>query len=218
MRLKAKTRRTFFAAIFALTGTLLLSACGPIPGDSRPDNSTLITAIDLLINNFQQKHPSLVNWKIDAVKAQLQGQFPLGEDTDAGWLLVWPNPEPGQLKQVIVPWTLIGQYPNHPKPLGYRYQGGSIIPQATIDDITKVVIDQEASGDPFLTAVVNVRESNANPQWAIFSTEPYLPFTDPAYGFATVANKHWKIADFGTANVGCTTVPKAVESEFGFKC
>ena len=73
-------------------------------------------------------------------------------------------------------------------------------------------------GDDYFAAVTGVRSSKINPQWLIFTTVPYLPVTDNGYGFATVGNKQWVIADFGTANVGCGKVPIEVESEFGFKC
>ena len=214
---KRKVQKYAFAAA-ALATTLLLSACGPVPGDARPDNSNLIAGINLLVNNFEQKHANLVNWNDAAVKHQLKGFIPAGEDTDAGWLLKWPNATPGELTQVIVPWSLLGQYPNNPKPLGYRYQGGTILPQSTIGDITSVIYKTETHGDQYFAAVVDVRASQSNPQWIIFSTAPYLPVTDPAYGFATVVNKQWTITDFGTANVGCGKVPTEVESEFGFKC
>jgi hypothetical protein len=152
------------------------------------------------------------------VKTQLQGTIPVGEDTDAGWLLKWRNPSAGQLSQVIVPWTLLGQYPNNPTPLGYRYNGGQVLPQSTIGNITDVVIKTESHGDPYFAAVLDVRASIKNPQWVIFTTTPYLPITDSAYGFATVVNKEWKIVDFGTARVGCSEVPNEVEAEFGFSC
>ena len=213
---RLRVRRAVTGA--GIAGTLLLTACGPVPGDTRPDNSTLISGINLLINNFQDKHPQLVNWKTAAVKAQLKGQIPLGEDTDAGWLLTWPHATAGQLSQVIVPWTLVGQYPNYPKPLGYRYQGGTLLPQSTTDDLIKVIQHSIASDDQYFAAVIDIRASAHNPQWVIFSTAPYLPVTDPAYGFATVVNKQWVVVDIGTATVGCGKVPAEVESEFGFKC
>jgi hypothetical protein len=214
----ALNKRLGAAITIGLATTLLLTACGPTPGDARPDNSTLISGINLLINNFEQKHPKLVNWNSAAVKKQLKATLPVGEDTDAGWLLQWPTATAGQLDRVIIPWTLLGQYPNNPKPLGYRYQGGSTLPQSTVGDITQAIYKAETQGDQYFAAVVDVRASKNNPQWIIFSTEPYLPVTDPAYGFATVINKQWAIVDFGTATVGCGKVPAEVESEFGFRC
>ena len=214
----AAKRRKFLVPALAISCSLLLSACGPVPGDTRPDNQTMIAGINLLLNSFQAKYPKLVNWNSEAVRAQLKGQIPIGEDTDAGWLLRWPNASSGELTQVIVPWTLLGQYPNNPKPIGYRYSGGELLPQSTTDDITNEITTIQLHGDQYFAAIVDVRASKVNPQWVIFTTVPYLPITDPAYGFVTVANKHWSVGDFGTANVGCGKVPAGVESEFGFTC
>jgi len=83
--------------------------------------------------------------------------------------------------------------------------------------VTKI-IDTEMQGDKYFGAVVDIRSSKVNPQWIIFTTVPYLPVTDNAYGFATVVNKKWSIVDFGTALVGCGKVPANVEGEFGFQC
>ena len=197
---------------------LLLSACGPPSGDARPSDSNLVTGINLLLNTFARNHPKLINWKTDAVKNQLKLKLPTGVSTDAGWYLKWSDPSPGELSQVYVPWTLLGQYPNNPQPAGYKYPGGNLVPQTTIGDLTTVVQNSQMQGDEYFAAVTGVRISKINPQWLIFTTVPYLPVTDNAYGFATVGKKHWVVTDFGTANVGCGKVPNEVESEFGFKC
>ena len=73
-------------------------------------------------------------------------------------------------------------------------------------------------GDQYFGAVVDIRSSAINPQWVIFTTVPYLPVTDIATGFATVTNKQWRVVDFGTALVGCGTVPLNIEREFGYQC
>jgi hypothetical protein len=210
--------KTRVIIIELVIGVLALTGCGVKSGDSRPSSATLLTGINLLINTFDSKHPSLITWNISDVKKQIAGNLPEGTNTDAGWLLQWPHANKGELSRVIIPWGLIGQYPNNPQPMGYRYNDGTLVPQSTIDDLKKVFYTQETQGDEFFAAVVNVRESKVDPHWIIFSTEPYLPVTDPAYGFATVINKQWVIADFGTALVGCTKVPMNVESEFGFTC
>jgi hypothetical protein len=202
----------------SLLALLLLSACGPPSGDARPSDSNLVTGINLLLNTFAKNHPKLINWKTPAVKAQLEIKLPVGVSTDAGWYLKWSDPKPGELSQVYVPWKLLGQYPNTPKPAGYRYPGGNLVPQTTISDLTTVVQNSQMQGDDYFAAVTGVRSSKINPQWLIFTTVPYLPVTDNAYGFATVGKRHWVIIDFGTANVGCGKVPTEVESEFGFKC
>jgi hypothetical protein len=200
------------------TATLLSTSCGAPSGDARPDDKTLRNGINLLINTFSKNHPELVTWDIRAVKKELSATLPTGIDIDAGWLLKWPKSTPGELSQVIVPWTLIGQYPSHPKTYGYKYQGGSLIPQSTINDLTQVIRQAEFMNDQYFAAVLNVRSSTIDPRWIIFTSQPYLPVTDPAYGFATVVNKRWVVVDFGTALVGCVNVPGQVEKEFGFTC
>jgi hypothetical protein len=197
---------------------LLLTGCGAPSGDARPSDANLVTGINLLVSNFGAKHPEMVTWKTDAVKAQLAQKLPRGIDTDAGWFLQWPSPKDGELAQVIVPWTLLGQYPNSPLPYFNRTKGGNLVPQATSLDLVKEITRVEMTGDQYFGAVVDIRSSAIDPQWIIFTTVPYLPVTDNAYGFATVKDKQWSIVDFGTALVGCRTVPLKVESEFGYTC
>ena len=174
---------------------LLLSACGPPSGDARPSDSNLVTGINLLLNTFAKNHPKLINWKTDAVKNQLKLKLPTGVSTDAGWYLKWSDPRPGELSQVYIPWTLLGQYPNNPQPAGYNYPGGNLVPQTTIGDLTTVIQNSQMQGDEYFAAVTGVRSSKINPQWLIFTTVPYLPVTDNAYGFATVGKKHWVVTD-----------------------
>lgn len=204
----------------SLTLALLasLSACGAPSGDTRPSDSNLVTGINLLVSSFDANHPSLVTWKTDAVKVQLAHKLPLGINTEAGWFLRWPNPKDGELSQVIVPWTLLGQYPNSPHPYFNRPEAGNLIPQSTSADLVKEITKVEMMGDQYFGAVVDIRASAIDPQWIIFTTVPYLPVTDNAYGFATVKDKQWSIVDFGTALVGCRIVPAKVESEFGYSC
>jgi len=164
-----------------------------------------------------------VTWNPQAVKAQIAQKLPTGIETEAGWLLQWPHVSPGEISEVIVPWTLIGQYPNRLPTYFLRYKGGDLIPQATSLDLIKLITETEMQGDQYFGAVVNLRQSTVNSHWIIFSTVPYLPVTDPAYGFVTVqksngGSPHWSVTDFGTALVGCGTVPANVESEFGFQC
>jgi len=197
---------------------LLLTSCGAPSGDARPSDSNLITGINLLVSTFGANHPNLVTWKIDAVKAQLAKKLPVGVDTEAGWLLKWSNPSDGELPQVVVPWTLLAQYPNAPLPYFNHYKGGNLVPQATTTDLVATIIKTEMQGDKYFGAVVDIRSSAVNPQWIIFTTVPYLPVTDNAYGFATVIDKKWTVVDFGTALVGCGSVPLSVEKEFGYQC
>ena len=211
-------RRTFLHTATVLLGVLLLTSCGAPSGDARPKESDLIAGINLLISNLDAKHPQMINWKLSDVKVQLAQKLPKGVDSEAGWLLQWPHSKQGELSQVIVPWTLLGQYPNNPKPYFVRYTGGSLVPQATSTDLITTITSAEMLGDQYFGAVIGIRASKINPQWIVFTTVPYLPVTDPAYGFATVKHKLWGVVDFGTALVGCGTVPRQVLSEFGFQC
>ena len=210
--------RAIKAGVILCAGVLLLTSCGAPSGDARPSDSNLITAINLLVSNFDANHPTLITWKTDAVKAQLSKKLPVGIDTEAGWLLKWTNPADGELSQVVVPWTLLAQYPNAPLPYFNHYKGGNLVPQATSTDLVATIIKSEMQGDKYFGAVVDIRSSTINPHWIIFTTVPYLPVTDNAYGFATVKDKGWSVVDFGTALVGCGTVPLDVEKEFGYQC
>ena len=210
--------RAIKAGVILCAGVLLLTSCGAPSGDARPSDSNLITAINLLVSNFDANHPTLITWKTDAVKAQLSKKLPVGIDTEAGWLLKWPHPADGELSQVVVPWTLLAQYPNAPLPYFNHYKGGNLVPQATSTDLVATIIKSEMQGDKYFGAVVDIRSSTINPHWIIFTTVPYLPVTDNAYGFATVKDKGWSVVDFGTALVGCGTVPLDVEKEFGYQC
>ncbi len=212
-----KTRIMVGIAAAALA-VLLLTGCGPTSGDTRPADSNLIAGIDLLISNFDAKHPNLVTWKTDAVKNQLAQKIPFGINTEAGWLLKWPHANAGELSQVVVPWTLLAQYPNNPTPYFNHYTGGNLVPQATSGDLVHMIVKEKMQGDQYFGAVINIRSSKIDPHWIIFTTVPYLPITDTAYGFATVTNHTWVVVDFGTALVGCGKVPYTVESEFGYKC
>jgi len=198
--------------------TLLLAGCGAPSGDARPSDSNLVTGINLLVSTFGANHPKLVTWKTEALKAQLARKLPVGIDTEAGWFIKWPNPADGELSQVVVPWTLLAQYPNAPLPYFNHYKGGNLVPQATSVDLVATIIKEEMQGDKYFGAVVDIRSSTVNPHWIIFTTVPYLPVTDNAYGFATVRDKKWTVVDFGTGLVGCGTVPANVESEFGYQC
>ena len=205
-----------FGAAVLMVG--LLAGCGPIPGDVRPTDGNLIAGINLLVSNFDAKYPKLITWKTSDIKYQLFQKLPVGVDTEAGWLLRWPHAKASELSQVIVPWTLLGQYPNNPSPYFNHYSGGNLVPQATSTDLAITIINSEMRGDPYFGAVVGIRGSKVDPHWIIFTTVPYLPITDIAYGFATVVDKKWSVVDFGTALVGCGKVPYTVESEFGYQC
>jgi hypothetical protein len=215
MGMKTRTIAGFGAAALVVG---LLAGCGPIPGDVRPTDGNLIAGINLLVSNFDSRYPKLITWKTNDIKNQLFQKLPVGVDTEAGWLLRWPHAAASELSQVVVPWTLLGQYPNKPSPYFNHYSGGNLVPQAVSTDLVISIIKTEMQGDPYYGAVVNIRSSKIDPHWIIFTTVPYLPVTDTAYGFATVRDKKWSVVDFGTALVGCGSVPHAVESEFGYQC
>ena len=221
--LSSKARNLGMGFIFVLT----LTSCGVNSHNHQvitPTQAKISTAIDQMISGFQSKHPELVNWNAQAVESQLHQAIPAGTALNIGWLITWRNSEPGQLPQVIIPWNLLGITPkpskilNNPESLPYRYTGGSIPNSKITSEIAQLVSATEMKNDSQFAAVFNIKESTRYPQWIIFSTEPYLPVTDPGYGFATVLNGTWSVVDFGTAKVGCDTVPALVEQEFGFSC
>ena len=195
-----------------------------------PSQMTIKSAISYLTKNFEVKHPALVNWNDQEVKHQLDQSIPVGTALDIGWLIIWPTFTPGELSRVLIPWHLLGQS-TQPQPsssgrqppkgsitLGYTFTGGSIPSDAVTTALKHVITVSEMQSDSDFAAVTNIRQSIHYPQWIIFSTVPYLPVTDSAYGFATLINGNWEVVDFGTAKVGCNRVPASVEEEFGFSC
>ena len=149
---------------------------------------------------------------------------------DIGWLVIWPTFTPGELSRVLIPWHLLGQSKQRQpsssdeRPLkgsttlGYTFTGGSLPSETVTTSIREVVTVGEMQSDSDFAAVTSIRQSIQYPQWIIFSTVPYLPVTDSAYGFATLVDEKWAVVDFGTAKVGCSRVPASVEEEFGFSC
>ena len=159
----ATKSRVFKTGAILSACLLLLTSCGAPSGDARPSDSNLITGINLLVSTFGANHPKLITWKTDALKAQLAKKLPVGIDTEAGWLLKWPNPGDGELSQVVVPWTLLAQYPNAPLPYFNHYKGGNLVPQATSTDLVTTIIKTEMQGDKYFGAVVDIRSSTVNP-------------------------------------------------------
>ena len=115
---------------------------------------------------------------------------------------------------VVIPWTILGQYPSKYAADSQDYTGPKVVP----DSISTQIRSLQFGGDPYVAAVVNLRFSTKDSAWIIFTTIPYLPITDNAYGWAHLQNQNWKIVDFGTATVGCGIVPTAIQAEFGFTC
>ena len=200
--------------IISLSLAATLTACGPSNPDIRPTDSKLRDGISLLLKDLAMNHPSNKTWDEKAVAAQIQKKLPIGLSTPAGWKLSWPSAGVNELSTVYVPWALTGTYPNHFAAENASYKSGVEVPQSIVQDIAQ----QQLGDDQYFAAIVDVRYSQTNKRWIIFTSVPYLPVTDNAYGWATVVNGHWKVIDFGTALVGCGKVPNDVQQEFGFTC
>ena len=204
--------RKFLALISVIT--LLLTACGAPTGNERPEDKKLRDSLKLLTKHFERNYPKSVNWDPQVVKAQIEDKLPQGYATEAGWTLKWPNNSQGQLPQAIIPWQILGQFPTNPALDIKDYTAGRYAPQFVVSEIAKL----ELKGDPYFAAIVNVKMSNIDKRWVAFTSIPYLPITDPAYGFANAKNGRWEIVDLGTAIVGCGKVPDEIQREFGFTC
>ena len=192
----------------------LLVGCGPSNPDIRPTDAKLRDGISLLIKDLNLNHPANKTWDQAAVDAQINKKLPVGISTPAGWKLTWPAAGPHELSSVYVPWTLTGTYPNHFSADNATYTAGDPVPSSVVQDIAT----QQLGNDEYFAAIVDVRYSSLNKKWIIFTSVPYLPVTDSAYGWATVVNGRWKVIDFGTALVGCGKVPASVQAEFGMGC
>ena len=198
----------------ALVLALVLSGCSIVTPDKRPDDEKLRDGINLLLRDFTDRHPELVNWKESMVKKQIEQRLPTGYATEAGWTLEWKSYVQGELPKVVVPWSIIGQFPNNFALDIENYTGGKIVAQST-----EVEIKHAQQGkDYYLAGIVHIRSSQTDPNWIIFTSVPYLPFTDTAYGFAHRTGGTWRISDFGTATVGCGRVPPTIQREFGMSC
>lgn len=204
------------AVLLALSLTIAgtLTACGPANPDIRPTDAKLRDGISLLLKDLALNHPASKTWNEQAVEAQIQKKLPVGLSTPAGWKLTWPSAGINEISTVYVPWDLTGTYPNHFAADNATYTSGTEVPQSVVQDIT----EQQLGSDQYFAAIVDVRYSKANKHWIIFTSVPYLPVTDNAYGWATVVKGKWKVVDFGTALVGCGKVPNEVQLEFGFMC
>ena len=210
---RAGASRAALAALVA--GSLfLLTACGPTNPDLRPEDSKLRDGITLLMKNIETNYPKLQNWNSKAVDAQIHRKLPTGLSTPAGWKLTWTNAVDGELPYIYVPWSLTATYPNHFAAENATYTAGSPVPSS----ITRDLVTQQFGKDEYFAAIVDVRYSTIDKHWMIFTSVPYLPITDNAYGWASAAKNGWKIQDFGTALVGCGKVPAAVQGEFGLTC
>lgn len=207
---KSKSRWIIPVVLLAL----VLTSCGLPTGNERPDDSKLRDGVKLLMTQFEAKHPKLINWDFAKVSAQINRPFPLGVATEAGWSVKWPNYAPGEFPQVVIPWTILGQYPTKYKQDVNNYSGGSPVPSVIAVQISRL----QQGVDDYFAAIVNTRFSKVDRTWIIFTSIPYLPVTDPAFGWAHFANNKWVISDFGTATVGCGITPAAVQQEFGFTC
>jgi len=209
-------KSTLAKLTLSLICVLLATSCGLPTGNERPDDSKLRDGVKLLMTQFESKYPQSVNWDKSKVKVQISQRFPKGIATEAGWTIKWPDAVTGELSSVVVPWIILAQYPTKFAKDVNTYSGGEPVVAGVAAQITKM--QQDTFGSTFFAAVVNQRLSKVDGRWIIFTTIPYLPVTDPAYGFAESINGKWKIVDFGTATVGCSKVPPQVQREFGFSC
>jgi len=191
-----------------------LTSCGAPTGNERPEEKKLRDSIKLLLTYMERSHPKLINWDEQSVKSQIETRLPTGYASEAGWTLKWNNPKSGELPQVVIPWELLGQFPTKYKLDVNNYESGTFAPQAIISQIQKL----ELNNDPYFSGIVNVKMSVKDSHWIVFTQVPYLPVTDPGYGFAKSEKGILKIVDFGTATVGCGIVPTEIQSEFGFSC
>ena len=201
-------------SVSLLCFALLLSACGVEGGNQRPEEKKLQDSIKLLITYMERSHPDLVNWNKEAVSAQLKRKLPVGYATDAGWTIKWNNPASGELPQAVVAWELLGQFPSKTILDINDYNAGNFAQQSIVSEISRL----QSNNDPYFAAVVNIKVSKKDSKWVAFTSIPYLPVTDPAYGWAHSENGKWQIVDFGSAMVGCGKVPNEIQSEFGFSC
>jgi hypothetical protein len=199
-----------------ILGALLLTSCGLPTGNERPEDVKLREGIKSLISQYETKFPKSVNWDSAKVTAQISRRLPDGLATEAGWSLKWPNYVQGELASAVVPWIVLGQFPEKFALDVNSYKGGTPVASGIAAQIVK--LQDDLFGGSFFAAVVNIRLSKNDPRWMVFTTVPYLPVTDPAYGFAESVSRKWEIKDFGTATVGCNVVPSSVQREFGFTC
>ena len=201
------------AALF-ISISLLVTGCGAPTGNERPDDKKLRDSLKLLTKHFERNYSKSVNWNSELVKKQIDGKLPKGFATEAGWTLKWPSASEGELPQAIIPWEILGQFPTNPALDIKDYVAGRYAPQSVVSEIARL----ELKGDPYFAAIVNVKMSNIDNKWVAFTSVPYLPVTDPAYGWANIQNGKWQVIDFGTATVGCGKVPNEIQKEFGFSC
>ena len=211
---RSSLTRKFGYPVFGIALILLLSSCGAANPDIRPTDSKLRDGISLLLKEIEINHPGNHPWEKAAVNIQLAKKLPVGLSTPAGWKLSWPSASAQELPYVYVPWNLLGTYPNHFSNENSSYSVKAPIPDSVVQDLSR----QQFGNDIYFAAIVDAGYSQVDKRWIIFTSVPFLPVTDNAYGWATVVNGRWKIVDFGTALVGCGKVPAAVQSEFGFSC
>jgi hypothetical protein len=209
-----KKKFTILTGVILLAGTL--GGCGLVNTNNvTPTNTQIISTINLLINQYEKNYPKLKNWSDQAVARELSGNIPTGIATRGGWEINWPNAASDQFSSVLLPWTLLGIYPNQTSNNFHLYlDSGREVAGSTYDQLQQI----EDKQHPIFAGVEDARQSNIDGSWVIFTLTPYLPVTDSGYGFAHHENGNWKIVDFGSARVGCQITPGAIEKEFGFIC
>lgn len=206
-------------AALSIASLLLLTGCGPQDGTQRPDDALLRKVIHQLMNNYGADFPQSISWDTKKVDDQLNRPMPKGFQTEAGWFIEWKDYAQGELAYAYAPWFLLGQYPNNLQSQNHAYTGGKDVPTSVQQAVRAAAIRAKAIPEnQYFSAFVNVKYSATDRHWIIFETIPYLPVTDPAFGFAHAEGSSWKFVDFGTATVGCGKVPASVLAEFKLSC
>ena len=97
--------------VITLAVVVLLTGCGLPTGNERPDDKKLREGILLLMTSYERYHSEVINFDKTKVKAQISKKLPAGEATQAGWSIKWSNYITGELPSVVIPWVILGQYP-----------------------------------------------------------------------------------------------------------
>lgn len=206
--------RKIIGSFLAVASLSLLAACGNSNSNSGPEAGKIRDSIRLLLSQFESQHPQQVNWDKAAVLNEISGDLPKGVYTEGGYALKWDDYVNGELSRVLIPYSILGIYPTKFVPYLTAYTAGKPVPSP----LAQVIRDLRSGNDPYYSATVNIRSSKLDSNWIAFTSIPYVPITDPGYGWVYANKNVVKVIDFGTAQVGCGTVPDKVEKEFGFTC
>jgi hypothetical protein len=209
-----KRVKVILAGVVGVSTLALLSACGTPNPTGAPEVGKVRDSIKLLMSQYQSQHPSLVNWDTAAVNNEISGDLPKGIFTEGGYALKWDDYVNGELSRILIPYSILGMYPNKYQPYLSAYTAGKTVPSP----LAQVIRDLRSGNDPYFAATVDIKSSKIDSNWIAFTSIPYLPVTDPGYGWIFAQNHVVKVVDFGTAQVGCGKVPDKIQKEFGFTC